>query len=120
MMRRVVVFTMLAAALVLCPTAWREAAPTTRGTDGGVGVPHAVAVSIDATLRATTDLLTGGKVEHRTVKSRPRLGLAVLVGLSVLLVVAMARLYRLRPEHSLTLWRRSSVTLRAPPVLRLS
>jgi len=119
MMRRVAVSTVLAAALVLSLTAWREAAPNIRGTDSGVRVPHAVAAAIDA-LRAKAEVLTNGKVEHRTVKSRPRLGLAVLVGLSVLLVVAIGGLHRLWPGQGLTLWRRSTVTLRAPPVLRLS
>jgi len=120
MMRRVVVSTLLASALVLSLAAWQEAAPNIGGTDAGVGIPRAAALAIDAPARAKAEILTSGKVEHRTVKSRPRLGLAVLVGLSALLALVMAGLHRLWPYQGLTLSRRSSVTLRAPPVLRLS
>ncbi len=120
MMRRVAVCTVLAVALVLSLTPGREAPPNFRDTDVGVSVPPAAALAIDAPLRAKSEILTSGKIEHRSVKSRARLGLAVLVGLSVLLVAVTARLHRLWPGQGLALWWRSSVTLRAPPVLRLA
>ena len=118
MIRRVVVSTLLAA-LVLSLTAWRETPPTVR-SDGGVTVPNAPALAPEAPLRTKAETLTNGTTEHRPVKSRPRLGLAVLVGLSVLLVVFIVGLHRLWPGQLVKLWWRSSVTLRAPPVLRLA
>ncbi len=119
MMRRVVVSTLLAA-LVLSLTAWREAPLTVKRTDGRVTVPSAPALAPEAPLRTKAEVLTSGTTEHRPVKSRPRLGLAVLVGLNALLVIVMVGMHRLWPGQSLELWWRSSVTLRAPPVLRLA
>ncbi len=119
MMRRVVVSTLLAA-VVLSLTAWREAAPAVKRTDGRVTVPSAAVLGPEAHLRTKAEVLTSGTIEHRPVKSRPRLGLAVLVGLSALLVIVMVGLHRLWPGQSLKLWWRASVTLRAPPVLPLA
>lgn len=116
-MRRVVVSALLVA-LVLSLTAWREAPPTIERTD--VTVHSALALAPEALLRTRADVLTNGTIEHRPVKSRPRLGLAVLVGLNALLVIVMVGLHRLWPAQSLKLWWRASVTLRAPPVLRLA
>lgn len=118
MMRRVVV-PMLLAALVLSLTAWREAPPTVRG-DARVTVPHAPALAPEVPLRTKAEILSNGTIEHRPVKSRPRLGLAVLVGLSVLLVIFIVGVHRLWPRQLVKLWWRSSVALRAPPVLRLA
>ena len=121
MSRRVVVSTLLAAALVFSLTAWREATPNIGGIDSGLRVPLAPAPGLDAPLTAKIQILAGGWIEHRTVKSRPRGALAVLVGLSALLVVVIAGLHRLSPGRRPTVWRRSSVSLRAPPaILRLS
>ncbi len=119
MTRRVVVCTLLAA-FVLSLTAWREAPPAVKRSDGRVTVPSVPALAPEAPLRTKGEVLTGGTIEHRPVKSRPRLGLAVLVGLSALLVIVMVGLHRLWPGQSLKLWWRASVTLRAPPVLRLA
>ncbi len=119
MMRRVVVSALLVS-LVLSLTAWREAPSTIERTDGRVTVPSAPALVPEAPLRTRAEVLTSGTIEHRPVKSRPRLGLAVLVGLSALLVIVMVGLHRLWPGQSLKLWWRASVTLRAPPVLRLA
>ena len=119
MTRRAVVFMVTATALLLSLTAGPDAAPNVRGADGGVGVPRAV-LAVEASVRAKAEILASGKIEHRTVKSRLRLGLAVLAGLSAMSIFGMAGLHRLRPRPGLTQWRRSSVTLRAPPVLRLS
>ncbi len=119
-MRRVAVSTLLAVALVLSLTAWGEAAPSVRATDGGVAVPRGPALALDPPLRTKAEILTGGRIEQRTVKSRPSLGLAVLVGLSALLVLLVAWLHRLWPGQGPTLSRRSPVALRAPPALRLS
>lgn len=118
MMRRVVVST-LPAALVLSLTAWRETPPTVR-SDRGVTVPHAPALAPEAPLRTKAEILSNGTIEHRPGKSRPRLGLAVLVGHSFLLVILIVGVRRLGPGHLVRLWWRSSVTLRAPPVLRLA
>lgn len=118
MIRRIVVSTLFAA-LVLSLTAWRETPPTVR-SDGGVTVPHAPALAPEGPLRTKAETLTNGTTDHRPVKSRPRLGLAVLVGLSVLLVIVMVGLHRLWPGQLVRLSRRSSVALRAPPVLRLA
>jgi hypothetical protein len=118
MMRRVVVSTLLAA-LVLSLTAWRETPPTVRG-DGGVTVPHGPALGPEAPMRTKAETLTNGTAEHRPVKSRARLGLAVLVGLSVLVVVFMVARHRRRPGRPVELWWGSSATLLTPPVLRLA
>ena len=119
MMRRVVVSTLLAA-LVLSLTALREAPPAVERTDGRVSIPSVPALAPEAPMRTKGEALTSGTIEHRPVKSRPRLGLAVLVGLNALLVIVMVGTHRLWPGQSLKLWWRSSVTLRAPPVLRLA
>ncbi|MDQ4130380.1 MAG: hypothetical protein M3133_05230 [Actinomycetota bacterium] len=119
-MRRVAVSTLLALAIVLTLTAWGEAPPSVKATDGGVAVPRGPALALDPPLRTKAEILTGGRIEQRTIKSRPSLGLAVLVGLSALLLLVVAGLHRLWPGQGPTLSRRSTVTLRAPPVLRLS
>ncbi len=119
MMRRVVISTLLAA-LVLSLTAWREVPSAVKGSDGRVTVPSTPALAAAAPLRTKAEVLTSGTLERRPGKSRPRLGLAVLVGLSALLVIVMVGLHRLWPGQSLKLWWRASVTLRAPPVLRLA
>lgn len=117
-MRRLVVST-LPAALVLSLTAWRETPPTVR-SDRGMIVPHAPALSPEAPLRTKAEFLSNGLIEHRSVKSRARIGLAVVAGLGVLLVVLIVGVHRLWPGRIVNMWRRSSVALRAPPVVRLA
>jgi len=119
MTRRVVISTLFAA-LVLSLSAWREAPPAVERSDGRITVPSAPALAPEAPLRTKGEVLTNGTIEHRPVKSRPRLGLAVVVGLSALLVIVMVGLHRLWPGQSLKLWWCASVTLRAPPVIRLA
>jgi len=116
-MRRIVVFALLAA-LALSLTDWRGT-PVIGATDVGVTTPRIPGVALDAPLTAKPQVIASGWIEQR-VKSRLRLGSAVLVGLSVLLLVVMASLHRVSSEGLPTFWRRSRATLRAPPVLRLS
>ena len=118
-MRRVAVSILLAAALVLTLGVWREASPDTRGVDVAAAVTGTARVADEVALTAKPQRLAFGWTEQRTFTARLRLGLAVLVGLSVLLAVAVVRLHRLSLGRRPTLWRRSSAILRGPPALRL-
>jgi hypothetical protein len=118
-MRRVVIPILLAAALVLTLSAWREAVPETRGVDGAAALTTTAPRADEVVLREKPERLTVGWTEHRTLTARAKLGLAVLVGLAVALAVAIARRHRLSLGGRSTLWRRSSAILRAPPALRL-
>jgi hypothetical protein len=100
--------------------AWAETPPEARGVNGAVTLTRPLGLAIDATLNGRSDVLTAGWAEQRLPKTRIRLGLAVLVGLSVLLAAAIVTLTRPSPAIRSALWRRWSVALRAPPVLRLS
>ena len=120
MTRRVVVCTLLLVALAVSGVQWADSLPETRTVASAVTLTHPPGLAVDATLKGRPDLLTGSWVEQRLAKARPCLGLAALVGLSVLLAAAVVTLRRPSPGLLSTLWRRRSVALRAPPLLRVS
>ncbi len=117
--RRVVPM-LVVAALLSSVGGWIDATTATTSGDGSVTLTPTSGVAIDAALNARPENLTGGRVEHRAPRTRAPLGLAVLVGLSVLLAVAIATLHRRSPWQRPTVWRRSSVVLRAPPAFSIA
>ncbi len=120
-MRRVLVSTLLVVAALLLPfEPWPDATPDARAVDGAAALTGAPSLTDHVALTAKRQTLTSDGGEHRTVKARPRLGLAVLFGFSVLMAVATARRPRLSTRSRPALWRRPSLPLRAPPALRLS
>ena len=120
MTRRVVVCAFLFVALAASGLGGTDARPETRAGDSAVSLTRPPGLAIDAPLSGRSEVLSGGLAEQRLTKARVRLWLAVLVGLSVLLAAALVALSRPSPAPRSTLWRRWSVALRAPPVLRLS
>lgn len=120
MTRRVVVCTLLFVALAVSGVGWAESPPEPQAVDSAVSLPRPPGLAIDAALKGRSDVLTSGWTEQRLTKARVRLGLAVLVGLSLVLAAAGVTLSRPSPALRSTLWRRWSVALRAPPLLRLS
>lgn len=120
-MRRVLVSTLLVVAALLLPLEpWPDATPDARAVDGAAALTGAPSLTDHVALTTKRQTLTSDGVEHRTVKARPRLGLAVLFGFSVLMAVATARRRRLSARPRPTLWHRPNLALRAPPALRLS
>ncbi len=111
-------FLFLAAAL--SGIGWAETTPTTGAVDSAVTLTPPPGLTIDAALKGRSDAVTAGWSDQRQAKARARLGLAVLVGLSVLLAAAIVTLARLSPAPGSTFWRRWSVALRAPPLLPLA
>jgi hypothetical protein len=120
MTRRVVVCILLFVALAVSGVGWAESRPETRAVNSAVTLTRPPGLAVDATVKGRSDTLTAGWAEQRLPKARVRLGLAVLVGLSLLLAAALATLTRPSPGPNCTRWRRWSVALRAPPLLRLS
>jgi hypothetical protein len=117
---RLVVCAFLLVALAVSGVGWAETPREPRGVDNAVTLTQPVGLTVDATLNGRSDVLTAGWAEQRLPKARIRLGLAVLVGLSVLLLAAIVTLTRPSPAAPSALSRRWSVALRAPPVFRLS
>ncbi len=118
--RRVIVSAFLFLAAALSGIGWAETTPKTGAVDSAVTLTPPPALAIEAALRGRSDAVTAGWSDQRLAKARVRLGLAVLVGLSVLVAAAIVTLTRPSPAPGSTLWRRWSVALRAPPLLRLS
>lgn len=77
-------------------------------------------LTVDAAPSGRTDVLSGTWAEQRSPKARLRLGLAVLVGFSLLLAAGIVALTRPSSVPSNSVCRRWSAVLRAPPVLRFS
>ncbi len=119
MTRRVVVSAFLFLAAALAGIGWAETTPKTGAVDSAVTLTRPPALAIEAALKGRSYALTAGWSDQRLPKARVRLGLAVLVGLSVLVAAAIVTLTRPSPAPRSTLWRRWSVALRAPPLLRL-
>src|SRR3712207_2480965 len=120
MKRRVAVCTFLFIALTVSGVGWAETPHDTRVVDSAVTLSLPPGPAIEAALTGRSDAVTAGWSDQRLAKARVRLGLAVLVGLSVVVAAAVVALARPLPAPGSTLWRRWSVTLRAPPLLRLS
>ena len=121
MTRRLLVCTFLFVALAGSGVGWAQNAPETRAVDSSaVTQTRLPGLGIDAALKSRSDVLRAGWVELRRPTAGVRLGLAVLVGLSLLLAAAGVTLARPSPAPRPTLWRRWSLALRAPPLLRLS
>ena len=121
MTRRVLACTFLFVALAASGVGWAQNAPEIRAVDSSaVTLTPPPGLGIDAALKGRSDVLTAGWAELRLPNARVRLGLAVLVGLSLLLAAAGVTLARPSPAPRPTLWRRWSLALRAPPALRLS
>ncbi|HEV3402362.1 MAG TPA: hypothetical protein VG078_11125 [Acidimicrobiales bacterium] len=118
--RRVVVCTFLPLALAASGLGWAAAAPGMPQFDSAITLTQPPGLSIDAALKGRSEILSAGSAEQRLPQSRVRLGLAVLVGLSLLLAAASVTLRRPSPALRSMLRRRRSVALRAPPALRLS
>ena len=114
------ILSILLVTLIATVAGWQEAAPEARAVDGAVTVPRSLGVAIDAVVRARSDIVTGAFTEQRGAKPRPRLELLPFVPLAVLMAVAVARLDQPAPGRPSILWRRHRVSLRAPPLLRLS
>ena len=119
MTRRVVVCTLLSVALALSGVGWKDSWPKTRAGNSAVTLTRPPGLALDATVNGRSDTLTEGWAEQRIPSIAARLGLAVLVGLSVLLAATLGELTRRSRGPGCTLWRRWSVALRAPPVLPL-
>ncbi len=119
--RRGIVTAFLFLAAALLGIGWAETTPKTGAVDGAVILTPPPALAIDAALKGRSDAaVTAGWSDQRLAKARVRLGLAVLVGLSVLVAAAVVTLTRPSPAPGSTFWRRWSVALRAPPLLRLA
>ncbi len=118
--RRVIASAFLFLAAALAGIGWAETTPNTGAVDSAVTVTPAPALAIEAAPTSRSDAVTAGWSDHRLAKAGIRLGLAVLVGLSVLLAAVIAALARPLPAPGPTLWRRRSVALRAPPLPGLS
>lgn len=118
--RRVVVCHLLLLALAVSGLGWTEAPPETRAIESAVTLTGPPGLAIEAALRGRSEVVSGGWADQRLPKARVQLALAVLVALTVLPAAAIATLTRPSPAPRSTLWRRWSVALRAPPVLRLS
>ncbi len=88
--------------------------------DSAVTLTRPPALAIEAAVKGRSEALTGSWADQRLPNARVRLGLAVLVGLTVLGPAAVVTLTRPSPAPRSVLWRRSSVALRAPPLLQLS
>ena len=118
--RRALVSAVLFVAACLAGIGWAETTPKTGAVDSAVTLTPPPALAIEAAVKGRSDAVTAGWSDQRLVKARVRLGLAVLVGLSVLLAAAIVTLTRPSPAPRSTLWRRWSVALRAPPLPRLA
>ncbi|MDQ3979824.1 MAG: hypothetical protein M3314_09755 [Actinomycetota bacterium] len=107
-------------ALAVAGLGWAETSGEIRAPDRAVGLTQPPGLAIDASLPGRSDVLTAGWVEQRLLKARVRLGLAVLVGLTLALAAAPVR--TTWPPHAPrpTLWRLGSAARRAPPLLRLA
>ena len=118
--RRVVVIAFLFFAAALSEATWAESAPKPGGVDSAVTLTRPPVLAIEAALKGRSDAVTVGWTDQRLVKARFRLGLAVLVALSLLVAAAIVTLTRPTPGPGSALWRRWSVALRAPPLLALA
>ncbi len=118
--RRVIASALLFLAAALAGIGWAETTPNTGAVDSAVTLTRPPALTIEATLKGRSDAVTPRWTEQRLAKAPIQLGLAVLVGLSVLAAAAIVTLTRPSAAPGSTLWRRWSVVLRAPPQLRLS
>ena len=114
--RRVVVGALLLVAAALEGIGWAAPAPTT----GAVASAVAMSPAITAGVTGRSEAVVAGWSDHRSSKARARLGVAVLGGLSVLLAAAVVTLTRPSPPRCLTLRRRWSLALRAPPPLLIA
>ncbi len=119
MTRRVVVSAFVCLAAALSGVGWADTPSKTRAVDNAVTLTRPPGLAIEAAPNARSELLTGGSDEQRLPKARVRLGLALLVGLSVLVAATIFAPNRPSRAPRSTLWRRWSVALRAPPLLRL-
>ena len=114
------ILSILLFALIATVPGWQEAVPQTRAVDGAVTLPRPLAAAIDAVVRARPDTLAGGFAEQRSAKARPRLDFLPVLSLAVLVAVALSRPDQPGPGRPSILWRRHRVSLRAPPLLRLT
>ena len=120
MTRRVLACTFLFVALAASGVGWAQNVPETRAVDSAVALTPLPGLGIDAALKGRSDVLRAGWSEQRLPNARVRLGSAVLVGLSLLLAAARVPFARPSPAPRPMLWRRWSLALRAPPLLRVS
>jgi hypothetical protein len=119
MTRPLVVSTLLFVALALSGGGSPDARLEPRALDSSV-TSRPLGLAIDAALNARPEILARGWAEHTLGKARPRLGLAVVVSLTMLLVSATVTVIGRSPGPRSTLSRHWSIALRAPPALRLS
>ena len=115
MKRPVAVCAFLFIALTVSVAGWAETPRETRVVDSAVTLSLPSGLAIEAALNGRSDAVTAGWSDQRLAKARVRLGLAVLVGLSVVVAATIITLTRPSPAPGSTLWRRWSVALRAPP-----
>lgn len=114
---RVVVSTLLLLVLAGSGAGWADESPEVRAVGNALTLTHPPGLTVDAAPSGRPDALSGG-AEQRSPKARLRLGLAVLVGLSLVLAAAIVMLTRPSPAPRTAVGPRWSATLRAPPVLR--
>ena len=119
MTRRALVSSLLSVALAVSGVGWAETRSETRTVDSSSTLTRPPGLAIDVALQGRSDALLG-VADQRPPKARVRLGLAVLVGLTVLQAAAMATLSKPSPAPRYRRWRSRSVALRAPPRLRLA
>lgn len=121
MTRRVVIAcAVVFAAAAVSGIIWLER-PEARSADNtGLTLTRPPGLAIDAAVKGRSEVVTTGSADRRVPKARVRLGLAVLVGVSLVMAAAITTLTRPSPALRRTLWRRSSVSLRAPPLPKLS
>ncbi len=119
MRRRGVVSAFLFLAAALSGVGWADTPPKPRAVDNAVTLTRPPGLAIEAALNARSEAVTGGWAKQRLPKARVRLGLAVLVGLSILVTGTIFSLTRPSPALRPILRCRWSVALRAPPLLRL-
>ncbi len=115
MTRRVVLVTFLFVALAVAGVGWAETAPDSGAFKSAVTLTRPPGLAIDVALPGRSEVLSTGWSEQRLPTARVRLGLAVIVGVSVLLAAAIVTLTRPSPAPHSTLWCRWSLALRAPP-----
>lgn len=120
MARRVVISALLVAALAVPGLGWAGASPDSGAVDHAVTLTRPLSFALDAAAPSKSDVLSGGWAEQRLSKARLNLGLAVLVGMSLLLAAATFALTRPLRASGPTLWRRGSAARRAPPIFRLT
>ena len=118
------ILSVLLVTLIATIAGWQETAPQApaahHGADETVTLPRSLGVAIDAVVRARPDVLTADRGGQRSAKARPRPEFLPAVALVIFAAVSITRVDQPAPGRPSILWRRRRLSLRAPPLLRLS